>query len=76
MTVRGFLWCAMLTVALTAAGSRAEDEAEDKSGVSPNTISRPTGPGSLEGLGDAFQPAPNTGTAKYAEKYGASAPSA
>ncbi len=38
---------------------------QDKSGVSPSTISRPAGPGSLEGLGDAFQPALNTGTARY-----------
>lgn len=39
--------------------------AQDKSGVSPTTISRPSGPGSLEGLGDAFQPALNTGMARY-----------
>ena len=37
----------------------------DKSGVSPNTISVPKGPGSIEGLGDSFQPTLNTGTAKY-----------
>ncbi|MBK8002254.1 MAG: VCBS repeat-containing protein [Verrucomicrobia bacterium] len=37
----------------------------DKSGVSPNTISLPKGPGSIEGLGDSFQPSLNTGTAKY-----------
>ncbi|MEZ5326894.1 MAG: toxin TcdB middle/N-terminal domain-containing protein [Verrucomicrobiales bacterium] len=40
--------------------------AEDKSGVSANTISLPSGPGSIEGLGEAFQPTLNTGTAKYA----------
>jgi len=40
--------------------------AQNKSGVSPETISRPSGPGSLEGLGDAFQPALNTGSARYA----------
>src|SRR3990172_4310808 len=39
--------------------------AADKNGVSPNAISRPTGPGSLEGLGDSFQPALNSGTARY-----------
>ena len=39
--------------------------AQDKSGVSPTSISRPSGPGSLEGLGDAFQPALNTGMARY-----------
>jgi len=39
--------------------------AADKSGVTPNTISLPSGPGSIEGLGEAFQPTLNTGTAKY-----------
>jgi RHS repeat-associated protein len=39
--------------------------AADKSGVGPNTISLPKGPGSIEGLGEAFQPTLNTGTAKY-----------
>jgi RHS repeat-associated protein len=39
--------------------------AEDKSGVSPQRIAVPSGPGSLEGLGDAFQPSLNDGTAKY-----------
>lgn len=38
--------------------------AVDKSGVSPNTISLPNGPGSLEGLGEAFQPSLNSGTGK------------
>ncbi|MBI1930722.1 VCBS repeat-containing protein, partial [Candidatus Poribacteria bacterium] len=40
--------------------------AADKNGVSPNTISLPSGPGSIEGLGEAFQPTLNTGTGKYA----------
>ena len=40
--------------------------AADKNGVSANTISLPSGPGSIEGLGEAFQPMLNTGTAKYA----------
>jgi len=39
--------------------------AVDKSGVTPNTISLPQGPGSIEGLGESFQPTLNTGTAKY-----------
>ena len=41
-------------------------QADDKSGVSPNTISLPSGPGSIEGLGEAFQPMLNTGTVRYA----------
>jgi len=39
--------------------------AEDKNGVGPNTVSLPSGPGSIEGLGEAFQPMLNTGTSKY-----------
>jgi RHS repeat-associated protein len=39
--------------------------AADKSGVSANAISLPKGPGSIEGLGESFQPTLNTGTAKY-----------
>ncbi len=39
--------------------------AADKSGVSPGAISLPKGPGSIEGLGESFQPSLNTGTAKY-----------
>ena len=39
--------------------------ADDKSGVTPNTISVPTGPGAIEGLGESFQPSLNTGTASY-----------
>lgn len=39
--------------------------AQDKSGVTPNTISIPSGPGSIEGLGESFEPTLNTGTAKY-----------
>ena len=39
--------------------------ANDKNGVSPSVISLPSGPGSIEGLGESFQPMLNTGTAKY-----------
>ncbi|GAI02769.1 unnamed protein product [marine sediment metagenome] len=46
--------------------SPAEDK--DKNGVSPNTVSLPSGPGSIEGLGESFQPMLNTGTARYAVK--------
>jgi hypothetical protein len=37
--------------------------APDKSGVKPSVLSLPSGPGSIEGLGKAFQPQINTGTA-------------
>ena len=36
-----------------------------KSGVAPNVISLPSGPGSIEGLGDSFEPELNSGTASY-----------
>lgn len=54
----GLLACGPIHVGLGA----------DKSGVSPNSISLPKGPGSIEGLGDAFQPSLATGTAKYGLK--------
>jgi RHS repeat-associated protein len=53
------LWVAApMLIALAAA-------AADKNGVAPNSVSLPKGPGSIEGLGDSFQPSLNTGTAKY-----------
>lgn len=39
--------------------------AQDKSGMNPNTINVPKGPGSIEGLGQSFQPQLNTGGAPY-----------
>lgn len=42
--------------------------AADKSGVKPSVLSLPSGPGSIEGLGESFQPQLNTGTATYAVK--------
>lgn len=37
----------------------------DKSGVKPEVLSLPSGPGSIEGLGESFEPQLNTGTATY-----------
>lgn len=42
--------------------------AASKSGVDPQVISLPKGPGSIEGLGESFEPQMNTGTATYAVK--------
>jgi RHS repeat-associated protein len=42
--------------------------AESKSGVEPQVISLPSGPGSIEGLGESFEPHLNTGTATYGVK--------
>jgi RHS repeat-associated protein len=41
-------------------------QAVDKSGVKPQVIALPTGPGSLTGLGESFEPNLSTGTASYA----------
>jgi RHS repeat-associated protein len=46
--------------------------AEGKSGVEPQVISLPKGPGSVEGLGESFEPQLNTGTATYRVKIAVS----
>ena len=43
--------------------------AADKSGVAPHVISLPSGPGSLEGLGETFEPNLSSGTASYPVKF-------
>src|SRR5215212_755437 len=43
--------------------------AQDKSGVKPQVISLPSGPGSLEGLGENFEPSLSTGTSSYPVKF-------
>lgn len=58
------IWCAVAAFGLWI-GLASPVAATDKSGVKANTISLPSGPGSIEGLGDSFEPALNTGTAKY-----------
>jgi YD repeat-containing protein len=39
--------------------------AADKSGVKPSVISLPSGPGSIEGLGESFEPQLNSGTSSH-----------
>ena len=39
--------------------------AGEKNGVTPNTVSLPSGPGTIEGLGDSFEPMLQTGTAGH-----------
>jgi hypothetical protein len=46
-------------------GAPALVHGADKNGVSPNTVSLPSGPGSIDGLGESFQPMLNTGSARY-----------
>ena len=50
----------LLSVLLSLAAPAA-----DKNGASPNAITLPSGPGSIEGLGESFQPALNSGTMRY-----------
>ncbi|NEX17951.1 MAG: hypothetical protein C1943_15365 [Halochromatium sp.] len=38
----------------------------NKNGVAPNSVSLPSGPGSIAGLGEAFQPLLSAGSARYA----------
>src|SRR6185503_13089605 len=60
-TRRGTICCSLVVLVMSIGLALAAD----KSGVSPNSISLPKGPGSIEGLGESFQPTLNTGTAKY-----------
>lgn len=60
------LLCALACCGPMAAG------AAGKSGVEPQVISLPTGPGSVEGLGESFEPDLNTGTATYGVKIAVS----
>ena len=57
-------WLVVLGLVLLAPGLASH--AVDKSGVKPNTVSLPEGPGSIEGLGESFEPTLSDGTAKYA----------
>ena len=41
-------------------------QAQSPSGVRPEVLSMPDGPGSIEGLGDTFEPNAATGTSSYA----------
>jgi RHS repeat-associated protein len=56
---------ALFAIAVLAAAPAAA-AAPDKNGVAPNTVSLPSGPGSIEGLGESFQPMLNTGSARTA----------
>jgi RHS repeat-associated protein len=51
--------------ALTLAVALAAEAHADKSGVRPNVISVPGGPGTIGGLGEQFEPTLNTGSATY-----------
>src|SRR3954447_10527992 len=52
-------------VALAIAGAAGGAAHAEKSGVRPNVISLPGGPGTMSGLGEQFEPTLNTGSATY-----------
>ena len=54
------LTCGSVVMAVQPAAA-----AGNKSGIAPNVISLPSGPGSIEGLGDSFEPDLNSGAAGY-----------
>ncbi len=54
-----------LTIAIIFILSGISHAGVDKSGVKPNVLSLPSGPGSIEGLGESFEPQLNSGTATY-----------
>ncbi len=55
----------LLLACLIALAAGPAWSADNKSGVAPTVLSLPSGPGSIEGLGESFQPQLNTGTANY-----------
>ncbi len=65
---RGFCLRVVFLSLLTALCSPAHAQETDKSGVKPQVISLPTGAGSIEGLGESFEPQLNTGSAVYSVK--------
>jgi len=56
----------LMVLLMLATSAMAENQ--NKSGVDPQVISLPDGPGSISGLGESFQPNLNSGTATYQVK--------
>jgi len=50
---------------LLGASSAVAGGGVDKSGLRPQVLNLPSGPGSIEGLGESFEPQLNSGTAAY-----------
>ncbi|MCD4753001.1 MAG: FG-GAP-like repeat-containing protein [Anaerolineaceae bacterium] len=66
MIIRLFLVSSLCLFGILA--TLPADAGVDKSGVKPQVLSLPKGPGSIEGLGESFEPQLNTGTVAYAVK--------
>jgi RHS repeat-associated protein len=63
--------CPLLLLVASFAWLPAGVRGESKTGVGLEKISLPSGPGSIEGLGDAFEPQLNSGTSAYSVKIAA-----
>src|SRR5262245_28265023 len=68
--IRGSAWDSSwlllpLVAAVMSFEAGVEGFAADKNGVSPQVISLPSGPGSIQGLGESFQPQLNSGSGSY-----------
>ena len=65
-TNAGVRVCALaMLAALLGLTSALDVRAQDRSGVRPEVLSLPDGPGSIEGLGESFEPSASTGTSAY-----------
>ena len=57
----------LLTMLVLASARVTTLHGANKNGVSPQVISLPSGPGSIQGLGESFQPQLNTGAKRTFE---------
>src|SRR6185369_6435948 len=62
---RGLWFGGFLLVTLLNSVPAHAQSPPDKSGVKPSVISLPSGAGSIEGLGESFEPQLNTGGSTY-----------
>src|SRR5215510_13672870 len=65
MITNGATVCCCFLILIAVMFARAEGATPDKSGVKPSVISLPSGAGSIEGLGESFEPQLNTGSSGY-----------
>ena len=58
--------CAWAAIVAIGGGLADGAHAQDRSGVRPEVLDHPDGPGSVEGWGGSLEPSPNTGASRYA----------
>ena len=64
--IKGCLLLSLVMLVVLVSGAVAENQ--NKSGVEPQVLKLPEGPGSISGLGESFEPNLNNGTATYQVK--------